>query len=112
MCRSALLRARSIRASASDSRTPLAMASSLTSKWRERSSIFFSRNHYGHAAVKESKKIKLFELGAKGPGTDILDRAHPLVGIDDFLTDHEGHTEISPNTGAELLPAEAHLDNA
>src|SRR3954454_7661079 len=54
------------------------------------------RNHYGHAAVKESKKIELFELGTESAGTNIFDRPNALVGINYFFTDHEGHDRDLP----------------
>jgi hypothetical protein len=58
------------------------------------------RHHHGHAAVKETKKIEPLELSAKNAGTDILNGPNALVRVNHFFTDHEGHTEISPNTGA------------
>src|SRR5216117_2438069 len=49
------------------------------------------RNHHRHAAVKEFEEVKSFELRPKSPGTDVFNGPNPLIGVNHFLTDHEGH---------------------
>jgi hypothetical protein len=59
------------------------------------------RHHDGHARGEKAKKIKALLLRAEGTGTDVLNGAYAVVGINHFLADLETH---SPDLFPGKLP--------
>jgi hypothetical protein len=53
------------------------------------------RHHNGHAGGSKTKEIITLLLGAERTGTDVFNCAHAVIGIDNFLTDLEGHSGTS-----------------